>query len=183
MDVPILDVVEEMLPGKIIGDPVPYDYFENKPMKDDKKEMHRVLQDYEASQKAKSASGRKAELAAFQYEKDKLCNIGRPDLADEVEPLFLLTADKGYDIKSFSVINGAIKELHIEVKLVKITENYITFFISENELAHFKNDENYFIYCLYRRGKDYQLHIVNNKLFSDKYLTPLNYMVKIRISA
>jgi len=181
-DIPILDVIEEMMPGKIIGEPVKYDYFENTPVANEKRELNRSLQDYEASQKTKSENGRKAEWAALQYEKDKLCNIGRPDLSDEIEPLFLKTADKGYDIKSFNVENGQTIELHIEIKLVKITDNYITFFISENELTHFKNDEHYLIYCLYRRGKDYQLHIVNKNLFSDKYLMPLNYVVKIRIA-
>lgn len=181
-DKSISETVSDMLPSEIIGEPDLFDYFEARPVEENDKALRRAVQDYEASQRRKAKAGENAEQAVIRYERDKLNNAGRPDLADSVEQVSKISSDYGYDIKSFELINNRYTEVHIEVKSVKKTENYIEFFISENELQKFKNDESYKIYCLYRNGKDYKLHIIKkNEFFSNDYLTPLTYRVRIRI--
>ena len=181
-DKPISETVSDMLPSEIVGEPEHFDYFEAKPIQENDKALRRAVQDYEASQKRKAKAGENAEQAVIRYEKDKLNNAGRPDLADMVEQVSKKSSDYGYDVKSFELVNNRYTEVHIEVKSVKKTENYIEFFISENELQKFKTDESYKIYCLYRNGKDYKLHIIKkNEFFSNDYLMPLTYRVRIRI--
>lgn len=180
-DKPLAEIVEDMLPSEIVGEPEKFDYFEAKPVKENDRKF-RTVQDYENSQRRKAKAGENAELAVIRYEKDKLNNSGRPDLADMVEQVSKISSDYGYDVKSFELVNNRYTEVHIEVKSVKKTENYIEFFISENELQKFKTDDSYKIYCLYRNGKDYKLHIIKkNEFFSNDYLTPLTYRVRIRI--
>lgn len=181
-DIPIAESLVESLPLSINGDPLQYDYFESKPIEENDKQLRRAVQDYEKSQKAKQKAGDSAESAVVRYEKDNLNNIGRPDLADQVKQVSKFSSDYGYDISSYEIIDGRGVETHIEVKSAKLSDNYIEFFISENELKKFKTDPAYKIYCLFRMGKEYKLHIVNkNDFFASNYLIPLTYKVRIRI--
>lgn len=181
-DSQIAETFVNSLPMSINDEPLHFDYFESRPIEETDRQLRRAVQDYERSQKAKQRSGANAEDAVIRYEKDKLNNSGRPDLADLVKQVSKESSDYGYDVLSFEFNNNVYEESHIEVKSAKLTDNYIEFFISENELRKFKNDDAYKIYCLFRTGKEYKLHIVNkNDFFANDYLAPLTYKVRIRI--
>ena len=181
-DKPIVDTFMDSLPRTIEGQ-INFDYFEAEAVKQSDKEILRAVQDYEKSQKAKQKSGESAEMAVINYEKDKLNNLGRPDLSEMVKQVSKESSDYGYDILSFEVIDGRAQELHIEVKSAKLSKEYIEFFISENELNKFKTDSSYKIYCLIKMGKNYKLHEVNKTdFFRHNYLSPMTYRVKIRVA-
>lgn len=180
-DDPIKDTLIDTLPMEI-EEEVKFEYFESKPVKENDKEMRRSVQDYEKAQKKKQQAGENAEQAVIKYERDKLNNAGRPDLADKVEQVSLKSSDYGYDVFSYELYDGVATETHIEVKSAKQTGSYVEFFISQNELEKFKNDKAYIIYCLIRSGKKYKLHEVNKSEFRSEYLAPLTYRVRIRIA-
>lgn len=182
-DKPIVESYLDSLPAKI-DDEVHYDYFQAEAVKKSDRELVREVQDYEKSQRAKQRSGNAAELAVLLYERSKLDNIGRPDLADKVRQVSKESSDLGYDVLSFEVVEGGlVKEVHIEVKSAKVSNKYIEFFISENELNKFKNDDRHRIYCLFKVGRNYKLHEVNKtNFFNNNYLTPMTYRVRIRVA-
>ena len=180
-DKPIVDSYIDSLPRNIEGQ-INFDYFEAEAVKSSDRELLRAVQDYERSQRNQRKAGETAEVAVINYEKDKLNNLGRPDLADMVKQVSKLSSDYGYDVLSFEIVNGVAQEVHIEVKSAKLSSTYIEFFISENELNKFKNDQAYKIYCLIRMGRNYKLHEVNKSdFFRHNYLSPMSYRVRIRI--
>ena len=183
-DRPILDTYLDSLPKKIDGEPLQYDYFEAEAIKSNDKEMVRAVQDYEKSQKRKQQSGQNAELAVILYERDKLDNLGHPELAELVTQVSKKNSAAGYDIKSYDLNDdGSFVEIHIEVKSAKLVSKYIEFFISENELKKFKNDPHHKIYCLIKSGRSYKLHEVNKTdFFRSNYLSPMAYRVRIRVA-
>lgn len=181
-DKPIVDAYIESLPRTIDGQ-ISFDYYEAEVVKQSDKELLRAVQDYERSQRNQRKAGESAEIAVINYEKDKLNNAGRPDLADMVKQVSKVSSDYGYDILSFEINNGVAQEVHIEVKSAKMSNSYIEFFISENELNKFKNDGAYRVYCLIRMGRNYKLHVVNKSdFFAHNYLSPMSYRVRIRIA-
>ena len=182
-DKPIVDTYIESLPRTIDGEPLQLKYYEAKAIESSDRELLRAVQDYERAQRNQRRAGESAELAVINYEKDKLNNAGRPDLAELVKQVSKASSDYGYDILSFEINNGVAQEVHIEVKSAKMSSSYIEFFISENELNKFKNDGVYKIYCLIRMGKNYKLHEVNKTdFFAHNYLSPMSYRVRIRIA-
>ena len=183
-DRPILETYLDSLPKKIDGEPLQYDYFEAEAVKSSDKEVVRAVQDYEKSQKRKQQSGQNAELAVIFYERDKLNNLGHPELAELVTQVSKKNSAAGYDIKSYDLNDdGSFVEIHIEVKSAKLVSKYIEFFISENELKKFKNDPHHKIYCLIKSGRSYKLHEVNKTdFFRSNYLSPMAYRVRIRVA-
>lgn len=180
-DKPIVDTYIESLPRTIEGQ-ITFDYFEAQAVQSSDRELLRAVQDYERTQRNKQKAGESAEIAVINYEKGKLNNAGRPDLADLVKQVSKISSDYGYDVLSFDVVNGVAQEVHIEVKSAKLSNTYIEFFISENELNKFKNDPAYKIYCLIKSGRNYRLHEVNKSdFFAHNYLSPMSYRVRIRI--
>ena len=181
-DKSIVDTYIDSLPRSIDGQ-ISFDYFEAEAIKQTDRELLRAVQDYEKSQKNKRKAGESAEIAVVNYEKAKLRNAARPDLADLVKQVSQVSSDYGYDILSFELIEGVAREIHIEVKSAKLSNTYIEFFISANELNKFKNDQAYKIYCLIKAGNNYKLHEVNKAdFFRHDYLSPMSYRVRIRIA-
>ena len=183
-DKPIVETYLDTLPTSIDGEPLKFEYFEAEAVKPNDKESVRAAQDYEKSQRNKQKAGENAELAVIRYERDKLNNLGHPELADLVEQISKKNSAAGYDIKSYDVKDdGSFVEIHIEVKSAKRTSKYIEFFISENELEKFKKYEYHKIYCLIKCGRSYKLHEVNKyDFFRNKYLYPMTYRVRIRVA-
>lgn len=183
-DKPIVDTYLDTLPKRIDGEPLQFDYFEAEAVKPSNKELIRSVQDYEKSQKAKQKAGGMAEEAVIRYERDKLNNLGHPELAELVLQVSQTNSAAGYDIKSYDVNeDGSFVEIHIEVKSAKLGNKYIEFFISENEVRKFKEDANHRIYCLIKAGRNYKLHEVNKyDFFRNDYLTPMTYRVRIRVA-
>jgi hypothetical protein len=181
-DRPIVETLIDSLPVDIT-DEVTYDYFETKAVEPTDRDAKRAAQDYEASQKRKKASGATAESAVIRYEKDKLNNMGRPDLSDMVKQVSKDSDDYGYDVLSFSISNGIVSETHIEVKSAKLSSDYIEFFISAHELRKFRSDKVYKVYCLFKNGRSYKLHEINKAdFFKNASLSPFAYRVRIRIA-
>lgn len=89
--------------------------------------------------------GELGEQAVLTYEKHRLLNANRSDLAGQVEWTAQVTGDRaGYDIQSFN-LKG--EPLFIEVKTTKHGIGF-PFFISANEVAFSEGHAN--AYCLYR---------------------------------
>ena len=183
-DRPIVETYLDSLPKNIDGEPLQFDYFEAEAVKPNNKELVRAVQDYERSQKAKQKSGENAEMAVIHYERDKLNNLGHPELAELVMQVSKDNSAAGYDVKSYDIKDdGSFVEIHIEVKSAKLVGKYVEFFISENELNKFKNDANHKIYCLIKSGRSYKLHEVNKyDFFRNNYLSPMTYRVRIRVA-
>ncbi len=183
-DKPIVDSYLDSLPKKIDGEPLQFDYFEAEAIKPNNKDLFRAVQDYEKSQRNKQKSGESAEIAVIHYERDKLNNLGHPELAELVTQVSKDNSAAGYDIKSYDINeDGSFIETHIEVKSAKMGNKYIEFFISENELRKFKEDTNHKIYCLIKMGRNYKLHEVNKyDFFRNNYLSPMTYRVRIRVA-
>ncbi len=182
-DKPIVDTYLDSLPRSIDGH-ISFDYFEAEAIKSTDKEISRAAQDYEKSQKAKQKSGDLAEEAVIKYERDKLNNLGHPELAELVKQESKINSAAGYDVKSYEIKDdGSFVEVHIEVKSAKKTAKYVEFFISQNELDKFKNDPHHKIYCLIKSGGNYKLHEVNKSdFFRNNYLSPMVYRVRIRVA-
>lgn len=90
--------------------------------------------------------GERGEAFALDYERYRLTQAGRQDLAKEVEWASKKDGDGlGYDIRSFTLERE--DELFIEVKTTN-SGKYQPFYISENELAFSREYEQQ--YCLYR---------------------------------
>lgn len=183
-DKPIVETYLDSLPKKIDGEPLQFDYFEAEAVKSSNKELVRAVQDYERSQRNKQKAGENAELAVIHYERDKLNNLGHPELAELVTQVSKTNSAAGYDVKSYEINeNGSFNEIHIEVKSAKLVGKYVEFFISENELNKFKEDSNHKIYCLIKSGRSYKLHEVNKyDFFRNNYLSPMTYRVRIRVA-
>ncbi|MCQ2787272.1 MAG: DUF3883 domain-containing protein [Bacilli bacterium] len=183
VDAPIIESLVDLVP-RVITEEVDFNYGKGNEEKTEK-EIIRAKRDYEIEQKRKKRSGDRAEIAVLAYEIDRLNNTGHPELADKVERVSLNSDDYGYDIKSYDVIDGEVVEIHIEVKSATLTANYIEFFLSQNELRHFKNNKNHRIYCLIKNGYSYKLHVINKDDFirnESDYIDPISYKVKIKIS-
>lgn len=183
-DKPILETYLDTLPRKIDGEPLQFDYFEAEAVKPNNKDLLRAVQDYEKAQRNKQKSGENAELAVLQYERDKLNNLGHPELAELVTQVSKSNSAAGYDIKSYDILDsGKFVEIHIEVKSAKMVSKYVEFFISQNEVDKFRDDPNHKIFCLIKSNRSYRLHIVNKTdFFRNNYLSPMTYRVRIRVA-
>ena len=203
-DAPIVDAFLDSVPAKIDSQ-LDVDYDDAEKTVPSNKEIKRALQDHERKLKNQKKSGDQAEDAVMVYERDRLNNLGHPELAEKIEQISKINEAAGYDIKSFDTLNsGEIIEKHIEVKSAKMDgtltltvylllgcKSYnektlvltsFNYLITENELQKFKNEKNHFIYCCIKCGRKYKLHIVDKeKFFKDEYASPIAYKVKIKI--
>lgn len=112
-----------------------------------------------------------AENFVVNFERERLCNCGRENLAKLVKKISTTNVSAGYDILSF---DGASSEENpnrfIEVKGTSSDE--VIFFISKNELEKAKNLQNkYWLYCVsnVKDEKLSKLKIIRNpyKAFCD----------------
>jgi len=182
-DKPIVETFLDSLPKRIDGN-INFDYFEAEAVKPNNKDLARAVQDYEKSQRNKQKSGDMAEEAVLRYERDKLNNLGHPELAELVKKESETNSAAGYDVVSYEIQpDGSFVEIHIEVKSARKSNKYIEFFISENELNKFKEDPRHKIYCLIKSGRSFKLHEVNKgDFFRNDYLSPMTYRVRIRVA-
>lgn len=183
-DVGIVQTLIDRIPKRIVGT-IDFAYREGRRKTPRASDIKRECQDYEKSQKRKAKSGEEAELAVMNYEANKLIELGRVDLMGQIKQVSKVSSDYGYDILSFDLIDGQLKEIHIEVKSATYAGNSIEFFISQAELRNCIEDENYKIYTLLRFGKNYKLHIVKREEFisDNRYLSPITYKVSIPVES
>lgn len=105
--------------------------------------------------------------------------MGLHDLADQV---CICNNDAiGYDINSFDEKGN---EKHIEVKTNSNKKTCLDFYITENELKHLMDDENYYIYYLFNiKGKP-KCHIINKEDIlkrKEEFFQPVIYKVNIDV--
>lgn len=89
-------------------------------------------------------------MLVFDYEKEKLRNIGYDDLAEQVKWIANIDDSKGYDIESFEVNkNGQINKIYIEVKTTE-GDSDSPFFLSKHERERIDElRNNYYIYRVF----------------------------------
>ncbi len=101
-------------------------------------------EDREATNRRKTEIGNKGEELILAYERDRLNNMGRPDLADKVKRVSLESDSFGYDIESYEDSKYTTKR-YIEVKATTGASD--GFFLSANEWEKAqKYKEQYYIY-------------------------------------
>ncbi len=121
--------------------------------------------------------GNRGELVVFNFEKNNLIKIGKPDLSKRVKDVSLL--NKGYDIMSY---NADGTEKYIEVKSTISSPPGINFYITGNELKKAVEMSDYYIYMVFKvNTKKPEIFIFNPFKQGEEYyhLTPLLYQVTI----
>ncbi|WP_221627996.1 DUF3883 domain-containing protein [Teredinibacter franksiae] len=118
--------------------------------------------------------GKRGEAFVIEYERYRLEQAGRKDLAREVEWSSNEQGDGlGYDVRSFN--HECDEELFIEVKTTN-SGKYQPFFISENEVAFSKERErSYSLYRVYDFRQQARIYQLNGAV--DRYvnLQPQSY--------
>lgn len=178
----IAQTIIDNAPRKIV-EVIDFVYKEGKRKMPKSSDIKRECQDYEKTQKRKAKSGEESELAVIAFEANRLNELGRIDFVNQIKQVSKISSDYGYDIISFDVFDGVVKEIHIEVKTATLVGGNIEFFISQAELRNCIEDEQYKIYALIRFGHDYKLHIVKKEEFlsDNRYLSPISYKVSIPV--
>jgi len=132
-----------------------------------------------------SAIGKKSELFAIEWEKNRLIGLGYKELVKKIEDRRDIPS-YGYDYLSFSKPEH---ERYIEVKSIGRDKKgkFFRFFLSENELSVSKSDEHckdYYFY-LVRYGKDGNpcdvLVREAKEFYSNSEMSPCAYVVKFDI--
>ena len=136
--------------------------------------------DYERITRNKKDIGNRGERAILQYEIHKLKDLGLVELAKQV---FICDNDAiGYDIVSYDETG---KEIHIEVKTNSTNKSYLDFYITDNELQHLINDDNYYIYYLFNiKSKNPKCHIINKSMIlknNKEFFQPVIYKVNVDV--
>lgn len=136
-------------------------------------------QDYDLLSKTRRNIGDAGEELVLRYEKTKLKKCGRDDLSEKVRWDSKEKGDGlGYDIYSFDTDGN---EMLIEVKTTSRKENQLQFYISDNEVKKYFDNENVFIYFVFDIHNKPKLHIVKREQFVKKFLTPCQYYVNIDV--
>lgn len=152
-----------------------------------KKTLHNVyvrksdFKSYVADYKKKLDNGYAGEALVYEFERNKLIQLGREDLAERIKWISRDNGDGfGYDIQSFEVINGRVSEIFIEVKSSASSLNS-DFEISSNELEFAKcHPDSYRLYRIYRKGKVTKGFIIDYNSFGHFDFIPNSYRVSIK---
>jgi len=106
--------------------------------------------DYAAQDQRNRQLGRQGEVSVLEYERKRLCDGGRGDLAQQVTHVSDIEGDgAGYDIRSFE-LDGRVR--FIEVKTTK-GGAATSFFLSANEVAFSeRHADSYVLYRLFDYG-------------------------------
>lgn len=118
--------------------------------------------------------GERGEAFAIEFERFRLTQLGREDLAREIEWSSSERGDGlGYDVRSFNAQRD--EELFIEVKTTN-SGKYQPFFISENEVAFSKEwAGNYSLYRVYDFKQQARIYQLNGAVDQYVHLNPQSY--------
>ena len=129
--------------------------------------------DYVAKQQENSRIGKAGEKWVYEYEKQKLIDAGRKDLAQKVVWIAENDDSKGYDILSYDRHGN---EIYIEVKTTSGSAR-TPFYISALEFEiNRQHVSKYHLYRLYDFNKEPKLRIITGDL-SKLNPQPTNYIV------
>lgn len=136
--------------------------------------------DWAASDERNRALGDMGEKLVMTYERKRLQECGRADLAAKVEHIAASDCAAGYDIKSFDQYGA---EILIEVKTTKAGRD-TPFFISANEVAvAARNNGKYWLYrvhCLDVKNKTCEVYTKNGSVSDIFELEPVSFKAKIK---
>ncbi|MAF34304.1 hypothetical protein CMO91_00490, partial [Candidatus Woesearchaeota archaeon] len=128
--------------------------------------------------------GERGEELVLDYEKNKLREAGRSDLAERVHHIALLDSSAGYDIVSFDEASG--DEIFIEVKTTKYARNR-PFFISRNEVLKSESlGDSYKIYRVFglnpdvKDASEVEFYIKTGSVTEQFELMPTSYSASIK---
>jgi hypothetical protein len=137
--------------------------------------------DYEKINRVNKKLGDRGEKIVKDFEINRLNDLNRPDLAEQVDRVSLKSDNYGYDILSYEEDNS---ERYIEVKATRSKVGDANFFLTINELNTAKEKPNYYIYVVFDiLSKKPKIWIVNNPFNpenTDINLSPISYKVSIK---
>lgn len=152
----------------------------NKYSKITKKTIKKI--DYLKKAKTNAKNGLLGEELVMAYEINRLSELGRQDLAENIKWISKEDDGTGYDIISYDVDdNNNISEKFIEVKTTEAADTNV-FFISINELSVMeKLKKQYYIYRVFNlKSSTPELYILNYDDFKNKVeLSVENYIANV----
>ena len=146
-------------------------------VKKDKFRQLKVYNNPETDKKLKDI-GDKGELYIVDYEKERLQNLNKNELADKIKHVSTINDSAGYDILSY---NEDGTERFIEVKTTKGPIG-TDFYISPGELKFSRENKNFYIYRVYEfvpEDMTGKIYIKQGDVEENFNLTPLQYKVSL----
>ena len=146
-------------------------------VKKDKFRQLKVYNNPETDKKLKDI-GDKGELYIVDYEKERLQNLNKNELADKIKHVSTINDSAGYDILSY---NEDGSERFIEVKTTKGPIG-TDFYISPGELKFSRENKNFYIYRVYEfvpEAMTGKIYIKQGDVEENFNLTPLQYKVSL----
>lgn len=140
---------------------------------------HRGI-DWEAHHRARAALGRLGEEISLKAERERLCQDGRPDLAERAH---LVSDDhsKGYDLHSFET-DGS--DRLIEVKTVGDEGSALRFFTSRCQLELAHSGANHFYYIVEgARSKRPRIRALRADAIPTEAMVPVVYEVRVEVDS
>lgn len=138
--------------------------------------------DYLKKAKSNAKTGLLGEELVMEYEKNRLNELGREDLAEKIKWISKENDGTGYDIISFDIDEEHnIIEKYIEVKTTESNDNNV-FFISANEINVMEKLKNqYYIYRVYNlKTKHPEVYILDYNDFKSRIeLSVENYVANL----
>jgi Protein NO VEIN, C-terminal len=133
--------------------------------------------DYVALEASNASQGRAGEVLALEYERARLLQARREDLACRVEWCSQTSGDYlGFDIRSFEV-NG--KDRFVEVKTTKGGKE-MPFCVTRNEVRVSREyGRAYYLYRLFRFQRGPRLYMLPGALERSCVLGPLSYEARV----
>lgn len=139
--------------------------------------------DFEEVHRHRAKIGSRGEEVVLKFERNRLVQAGRRDLADKVTQVSADDTYAGYDIASFDE-NG--REIKIEVKATTAKQGgNFSFHISRNEMLVAERESNYFVYLVYAVNTNSpSIHIVRNPFKTPDHLSiePVHFVVRGRFT-
>ena len=138
--------------------------------------------DYLKKAEEDAKTGLLGEKLVLAYEKERLLkNEKLSDYADKIEWVASKSDYFGYDIRSYDLFDGKVREIHIEVKSTKSRID-TKFQISKGELEASKRDKDiYFVYRLYNiNSTDVSFYRVNGEIEDNFEIDPITFLASYR---
>ena len=137
--------------------------------------------DYIKKAKKDAEIGALGESLVLEYEKHRVENIGLYDYVDRIKQFSLKSDSFGYDIRSYDIIDGKIKEIQIEVKTTssKIDKEFP---VSKGEVdASEKYKETYYVYRIYDCNSiNPKIYRIRGQIKDNFELNPITYMARLK---
>lgn len=153
--------------------------FQKQLLKDRAREFKPAQYNFTEQENKNRTLGQKGELFVIQFEQQRLLNVGRKDLADEIEWTSKEKGDgAGYDIRSFNHVKN--EELFIEVKTTSLGK-YMPFYITDNEVEYSRvNNDRYSLYRVFEFRSEPKLFMLDGDISDHVNLEAIKYRAGFR---